>query len=98
MGVIGTLVAERLLYVPCLGWAWLLGELSRRLTRKRSALWTVGVLLLLFGCCGALGARTVQRNQDWKSNEVLFQETLKVAPNSLKVFIDASLVFCLFLR
>ncbi len=85
VGVIGTLVAERLLYLPCLGWAWLLGELARRATRKRSAAWTVGVLVLLVGCCGALGARTVQRNGDWKNNEVLFHETLKVAPNSLKV-------------
>ncbi len=88
VGVIGTLVAERLLYIPLLGWAWLIGEFSRRLTHKQPLWKTVAVLVLLVACCGALGARTVQRNTDWKNNEVLFQETLKVVPNSLKAIMN----------
>jgi tetratricopeptide (TPR) repeat protein len=90
VGLIGTLVAERLLYLPCLGWAWLLGELARRTTRKRPVVWTIGVLVLLVACCGALGSRTMQRNRDWRNNEVLFQETLKVAPKSLKALMNVA--------
>ena len=90
-GVIGTLVAERLLYIPLLGWAWLLGLMSDRwLCRNQSAWRTAAVLVLLVACCGALSARTVSRNRDWQSNEVLFNRTLQVAPNSLKAIMNVA--------
>ncbi len=88
VGVIGTLVAERLLYVPALGWALLVGEGCRRAVRKQPVLAKIIVLVLLVACCGALGARTVERNADWKNNDVLFDRTLAVVPNSLKAIMN----------
>jgi protein O-mannosyl-transferase len=43
VGVIGTLIAERLLYVPLLGWSLLIGEGCRRLSQNRSSLSKVGL-------------------------------------------------------
>lgn len=87
LGVIGTLVAERLLYVPLLGWAILMGEGAKRVSKGSKPL-KIAVLALAVVGCGALGYRTITRNRDWKSNEVLFHETAKVVPNSIKAVMN----------
>jgi hypothetical protein len=94
VGVIGTLIAERLLYVPLLGWAWMIGEGARRVS-KNSTKKKIVLLVLLIACCGALGAKTVSRNRDWESNDVLFERTIEVVPNSLKGYFFPLCVFLL---
>lgn len=75
---IGTVRAERLLFVPSLGVVlcvgWLLAEGFRRQRQ-------VGVLLglLLFGF---YAWRTFSRNPDWRSSERLWQVTLDANPGS----------------
>lgn len=77
----GTIMAERLAYLPsagfCLGvaliWMWLE-------KRQRTAAWAVlGVVLL------ALAARTVVRNRDWRDNFTLFTAGLGAEPRSAKM-------------
>jgi hypothetical protein len=81
--VIGTLVAERLLYVPLAGWSIFLGYVLQHVSGR--VLWRKWVALaVIVGVCTALAGRTVVRNRDWKNNNVLFTRTLEDAPNSLK--------------
>ncbi len=77
----GTIMAERLAYLPsagfCLGaallWIWLE-------KRQRMAAWAVlGIVLL------ALAARTVVRNRDWRDNFALFTAGERAEPRSAKM-------------
>lgn len=77
----GTIMAERLAYLPsagfCLGvaltWIWLE-------KRQRTTAWAVlGIVLL------ALAARTVVRNRDWRDNFALFTAGERAEPRSAKM-------------
>jgi tetratricopeptide (TPR) repeat protein len=78
---IGTIKAERLLYLPSAGWcllvAWLVAEACRDRVRLRVA--------LLVALTLAYSARTVERNRDWNDNLALFDSALAVEPGSAKV-------------
>ena len=89
-GIIGTLVAERLLYIPLLGWGMLLGIGSSRLMTKskRSTIVSILILVILLLSCGILSAGTVTRNKDWTNNTRLFNRTLTASPNSLKALMN----------
>jgi hypothetical protein len=79
------LVAERLMYLPsvgfCVGLAWLWTVLSRWCTGRVPAGWlrhvpevVVGTVVLLYG------ARTFTRNFDWYNNETLYAATVQSTP------------------
>jgi len=86
---IGTIMGERLFYMPsvalCLliggGWQWLLErvhvQFSGLTVRASYALAIVVVLLLT--------ARTIVRNRDWSSYVGLWEAAAQVVPNSAKV-------------
>ena len=84
---IGTVMAERLFYVPLMGvvaclvmGAFWLGERFRGTFHV--ARWMpagLGVIAL------ALAGRTYARNFDWKDNRTLVEASLKAAPNSFKM-------------
>ena len=85
---IGTVMGERLLYLPsvgfCLGLALALRALADRLPLSPDA------ARIAFGIALAIlvalhGARTLVRNQDWASDERLFLHDLAVSPGSAKV-------------
>jgi tetratricopeptide (TPR) repeat protein len=77
---IGTIKAERLLYLPsagaCLVAGWLLAWLSR--SRPRTAGAVVAALLALFA------ARTWVRNADWHDEQTLYTAAVRIAPESAK--------------
>ena len=77
---IGTIKAERLLYLPSVGWClaagWLLGRLAMQRARLAGAL--LATVLLLFA------ARTAVRNADWRDELTLYAATVAVAPASAK--------------
>lgn len=77
---IGTIMGERLLYLPSLGLCLLVAVLVMTLaSRPRWRLVAVGAFaLVLFG----YAARTVVRNRDWRSNTTLFTATARASPNS----------------
>ncbi len=82
---IGTIMGERLLYLPCLGFALWIGTGFRVLTRTRSDWAAAGLAaLLLLG----YGARTMLRNADWKDNHSLFASAVATAPRSAKVHFN----------
>uniref|UniRef100_A0A3B3ZTK3 dolichyl-phosphate-mannose--protein mannosyltransferase n=1 Tax=Periophthalmus magnuspinnatus TaxID=409849 RepID=A0A3B3ZTK3_9GOBI len=78
---VGFVIAERVLYIPSMGFCLLLAVAMRALNvrlrhrRSRTALvYCSAVLILLFG------AKTVLRNRDWQNEEMLYKSGIYVNP------------------
>jgi protein O-mannosyl-transferase len=78
---IGTLMAERLLYLPSVPLCLLLGCAAASLRERTSARWATTAAVLLIS---AHAARTITRARDWSSQEVLFAATARTSPESAK--------------
>jgi hypothetical protein len=82
--LIGTIMAERFMYLPAIALAALLAmairEAARRFApdRSRAAAVVVGVIALAFA------ARTLERNEDWLSERALWTASVVAVPNSFK--------------
>jgi protein O-mannosyl-transferase len=84
MITIGTICAERLIYLPSAGLLIAAGIVAERLiamgsTRRRLAVGVVAVLII----SGA--ARTWTRNRDWRNEFVLWSAAIDIAPRSARV-------------
>lgn len=77
---IGTIKAERLLYLPSLGVCLAMAALLAPLLRSSQRGWQVVVLLIV----ATLASRTWARNYDWRDNLSLFQATVAASPDSAK--------------
>jgi tetratricopeptide (TPR) repeat protein len=77
---VGTIMAERLLYLPVLAVCVPLavGLWAFHLRAKRSWI-TLGLLVMLLAL---YGSKTVLRNRDWQNEETLFRSALAVSPKS----------------
>ena len=73
---VGFVVAERLLYLPSLGYSLLVALGVRRLSTLQPLLSRLGLALLLLSA----GLRTLARNTDWQNEETLFKSGLTVNP------------------
>jgi len=79
---IGTIMAERLLYLPAYGLiACLVLAVYRLGERTRMRVLAPAVLLLALS---GLAARTWERNPDWQNNLTLSESTVRAAPHSFK--------------
>jgi protein O-mannosyl-transferase len=83
----GTIFAERILYLPSVGFCLIAGRAllgaSPRFSEARGIrLGALTALALL------LGARTVVRNPVWSSDETLFADLVRVSPRSAKAHYD----------
>jgi tetratricopeptide (TPR) repeat protein len=77
----GTIMGERLAYLPSAGFCLLLALAWVWLEeRQRTLAWGVLAVVLL-----ALAARTVARNMDWKDNLALYSAAVRAVPNSAKM-------------
>jgi Tfp pilus assembly protein PilF len=82
--------AERYLYLPSLGFCWLFGgavaKLWREARRERAASGhalmpqAIAISVAVVACLYAI--RTVERNRDWRSDEVLYRRTLEAQPDA----------------
>jgi tetratricopeptide (TPR) repeat protein len=86
----GTILAERLAYLPSAGFALalaagMLGSSEQaRIPRFRAAVFlTIGL---------AFAVRTVERNRVWKSDETLFAESVRTSPESAKAHYNLAWV------
>ena len=77
---LGTLLAERLIYLPSFGACFLVG-LGLESLRKR---WPRAAHLLLVAVVVVGLGRTVARNRDWMDNETLFRRTTEASPASAR--------------
>ena len=93
--------AERYLYLPSIGFCWLVGWAVAKLWRKaqsepRSAsklLLRQGVALglVVVGCLCAI--LTVERNRDWRTDEVLYRRTLETQPDAQLIHTNLGVVY-----
>jgi tetratricopeptide (TPR) repeat protein len=80
----GTIMGERLAYLPSAGFCLLLA-LSWNWLRDRQRTVAVTILGLVLA---ALGARTLVRNRDWKDNLTLYSAAVRTVPGSAKMHMD----------
>jgi tetratricopeptide (TPR) repeat protein len=88
--LIGTIMAERFLYLPSLGFlicaVCAVAGVRRRLsTRNRTLLTAAAALLIL-----AVAARTYDRNRDWLDEQRLWSSAVEAAPGSYKAHLLAA--------
>ena len=87
----GTLLAERYLYLPSVGFCLLVAlAFVYCLDRARKP----GQLVLIIGIsaillCGS-GVRTVLRNRDWRTDETLFKSATMATPNSVRAHLNVA--------
>ncbi len=79
---IGTIMGERLMYFPSLGFAVVSALVIDKFLNKRRFYKIVGFSLLVF-LVVFYGVRTFIRNKDWHDSRTLFNATVKESPNSL---------------
>lgn len=76
---IGTMKAERLLYLPSFGICVVLGALLGSLRARTTPAAATAALVLV---AGAYAARTWHRNGDWRDNATIARATLEHSPRS----------------
>lgn len=95
--LVGTIMAERLLYLPSVGFCMVAGGLGnavrlwlqgRPFGRTTRLAWG-GVLVVIIG---ALSLQTLRRNTEWKDDATLWQSALRVSPRSAKAHLNLALV------
>lgn len=80
----GTIMAERLIYLPSAGFCLLVALIWIRLKeRQRNLAWAALAIVVV-----ALAARTVVRNRDWRDNFTLYSAAVRVVPGSAKMRTD----------
>lgn len=83
---IGTVVGERLLYVPCFGFcvavAWAAAEAAGTWKHPRARSVMRYALIIL---TALYAVRSVARNADWRTDLELMESAVRVSPNSVKV-------------
>jgi len=88
---IGTIMGERLLYIPSFGFtilfAWLTVRFLCDVVRRPGF-----VLPVVSAVCILYAGRTFARNRDWKDNETIFTRTAQTSPNSVKTAYNFALV------
>lgn len=77
----GTIMAERLSYLPSAGFCVLVAYLLTQVQRKNQAVAIVALTL----AATAFGGRTLLRNRDWRDNLTLYTAAVKVVPGSAKI-------------
>jgi len=80
----GTIMAERLLYLPAIGFAGCLVLAIDAAARRFAAAQPNAVTAVVAGLCLVLGARTWTRNLDWQSDKTLWSSAVAAAPDSYK--------------
>jgi tetratricopeptide (TPR) repeat protein len=85
--LIGTIMAERLLYIPSAAFCIFLGLLfspdRKYLLRGKKSYTYFCILLALLVLLG--GAKTFSRNKDWKDEKSLYRKTILTSPMSAKM-------------
>ncbi len=79
---LGTIFAERLLYLPMLGAALAFGLAIEELSNRRRWI-SAAVAAAVLGSCAA---RVWTRIPDWRNNETLFRKTVETSPFSARSY------------
>lgn len=89
---VGTNMSERFMFMPSVGFAFILGILGWRLAgilNNKEAVQKTSQLTTIFAIAGiivlAFSAKTITRNFAWKDNYTLFTTDIETSPNSAKL-------------
>ena len=88
--LIGTIMAERFLYLPSIGFAGCLAWLGWKACRRWPAMRTAAPAMLAMASL-ALAGRTFARNADWHDEESLWASSVKACPGSYRTHTDLAL-------
>jgi hypothetical protein len=83
--LVGTIMAERFLYAPSLGYCLAIG-IGVEILARRGHTERMTTFVLLGMVLAAFSVRTVVRNGDWKDEKTLFQRDIKYSPQSAKIY------------
>ncbi len=86
---IGTIKAERLLYLPSVGWCLAAGWLVAFAVRRRRVVALVAVAAVTVAFAG----RTWLRNRDWRDDLTLFTTAVQAAPDSAKAHYNLAVAY-----
>lgn len=86
---IGTIKAERLLYLPSVGWCLAFGWLAAAAARQHRGVAVSAVAMLVLG----FASRTWARNPDWSDNFALFSAAVASEPNSAKAHYNLGIAW-----
>lgn len=78
---VGFVVAERVLYIPSMGFCLLVALGVHTLSNHWKHIWTVFVIILIVD-----GFKCVTRNADWQSEEAIFLAGLRVTSTNAKLW------------
>jgi protein O-mannosyl-transferase len=85
----GTLMGERLAYLPSAGFCLLVALVWIELEQRKATLaWGVLAIVLV-----ALATRTVVRNRDWRDNYTLFLAAVQAVPQNTKAHANLGAVY-----
>jgi protein O-mannosyl-transferase len=80
----GTIMGERLAYLPSAGFCLLIALIWASLERRRQAFaWA-----LLLCLVAAFSLRTIVRNRDWRDNPTLYSTDIRAVPNSVRAHLN----------
>ena len=89
--VIGTIMAERLMYLPSVGFTILIGALVARVNRNNRRLGAMLTVLAAAVAAAHVGL-AFERNRDWRSQEALFLDTVGRSAHSAKAHFNYGIV------
>ena len=81
---IGTIMGERLMYLPSAGFSLAIGALIAGAARKWRYPACISFAILLI----AFSAKTITRNGDWRDDHSLFSADMKNSPGSVKILCN----------
>jgi tetratricopeptide (TPR) repeat protein len=84
----GNVFAERYLYLPSVGFCWLVGWAGVKLWEllsTRVRVWRHALVATACALALLMAGRVVVRNRDWRSDETLYSQTLKVSPRATNI-------------
>ncbi len=81
---VGTIMAERLLYLPAAGFVTAVALVVRERLSPKAAGIAVGVV------CAVLAARTLARISDWKDRDAFNRAAVRTSPESVKAWFNAA--------
>jgi tetratricopeptide (TPR) repeat protein len=93
--LVGSIMAERFLYLPSIGFAGCLVWAALAAYRRAPANWPPARTVLpvaLTVACAALAARTWARNSDWRDERSLWASAVQACPNSYKTHENLAMV------
>jgi len=91
---IGTIMAERLIYLPSAGFCWAVGLVLDRLAERRPirqpAARPSGTLIVVLSAAifVGFGIRSEVRYLDWRDNHAIFASAVRVVPRSTKAHFN----------